>query len=61
DIKKILEDSKADKIETLKKLAGLYLAGLIEAVKKPSLETKTDRLEKLLEQFNRSLEKYSEE
>jgi len=61
DIKKILDDSKADKIETLKKLAGLYLAGLIETVKKPSLEMKTDKLEKLLEQFNRSLEKYSEE
>ncbi|OGC79965.1 MAG: hypothetical protein A2W07_04825 [candidate division Zixibacteria bacterium RBG_16_43_9] len=61
DIRKILEDSKRDKIETLKKLAGLLLAGVVEPVKRPTLEIKTDRLEKLLEQFNRSLEKYTEE
>lgn len=61
DIRKILEDSKRDKIETLKKLAGLLLAGVVEPVKRHVLEIKTDRLEKLFEQFNRSLEKYSEE
>jgi len=61
EIKKILEDSKTDRIETLKNLAGLLMAGLIEPVKKPSLEIKTDRLEKLLVQFNCNLEKYTEE
>jgi hypothetical protein len=61
DIRKILDDSKRDKIETLKKLAGLLLAGVVEPVKRPMLEIKTDSLEKLLEQFNRSLEKYTEE
>jgi len=61
DIKGILEDSKMDKIEVLKNLTGLLMAGLIEPVKKKSLEIKTDRLEKLLVQFNRNLEKYTEE
>lgn len=61
DIKKILEDSKIDKIEVLKILTGLLMAGLIEPVTKQGLEIKTERLEKLLEQFNRNFEKYNEE
>ena len=61
DIIKILEDSKMDKIEALKNLAGFLMAGLIEPVKKKSSELKTDRLEKLLNQFNRILERYNGE
>jgi hypothetical protein len=61
DIKKVLEDSRMDKIEVLKNLAGLLMAGLIEPVKKQRAEIKTEKLEKLLEEFNRNLDKYTEE
>lgn len=61
DIKEILDDSKMDKIEVLKDLTGLLMAGLIEPVKKQMIEVKTDRLEKLLIQFNANLEKCFEE
>jgi hypothetical protein len=61
DIKKLLEDSKSDKLEVLKNLAALFMAGLIEPVRKQKLEVKTDKLERLLEKFNLNLEKYFEE
>ncbi|MDH4223429.1 MAG: DUF4388 domain-containing protein [candidate division Zixibacteria bacterium] len=61
NIIKVLEDSKMDKLEVLKILAGLLMAGLIEPVTKKSFEIKADKLEKLLIQFNHSLERYIEE
>jgi hypothetical protein len=57
-IKKIVEDSRSEKLETLKKLAGFLLAGLIESVKKPALSLDTQRLERSTERLIKLLEKY---
>jgi hypothetical protein len=57
-IKKIVEDSRLEKLETLKKLTGFLLAGLIEPVKKPVLSLDTQRLERSIERLTKLLEKY---
>ncbi|KPL03785.1 MAG: hypothetical protein AMJ90_03220 [candidate division Zixibacteria bacterium SM23_73_2] len=59
DIKRVVEDSKQPKLETLKKLVGLLMAGLIEPVKKSTPPANTNRLEKSIEKLCKLLEKYN--
>jgi len=58
DIKKVIQDSKLPKLETLKKLVGLLMAGLIEPVKKSIEPTNTHKLEKSIERLCKLLENF---
>lgn len=58
DLKKIIEESKLGKLETMKRLAGLLLAGLVESVKPTWAEINTRNLEQAIEKLARLLEKY---
>jgi hypothetical protein len=58
DIKGIIEESRLGKLETMKRLAGLLLAGLVEPVKPGLAEINTRNLEEAIEKLTKLLEKY---
>jgi hypothetical protein len=60
DINNVLEESPLEKLETLKRIAGLLMAGLIEPVKKPLEMVKTEKLENMIDKLTKAMEKYLE-
>jgi len=58
DIRKIIEESKLGKLETMKRLAGLLLAGLVEPVKPARAGISTKNLEQAIEKLTQLLEKH---
>lgn len=58
DIRRIIEESRLGKLETMKRLAGLLLAGLVESVKPALAEINTRNLEEAVEKLTGLLEKY---
>ena len=58
DLKKIIEESKLGKLETMKRLAGLHLAGLVESVNPTRAEINTRNLEQAIEKLTELLEKH---
>ncbi len=58
DIRRIIEESRLGKLETMKRLAGLLLAGLVEHVKPALAEINTRNLEEAVEKLTGLLEKY---
>lgn len=58
DVKKIIEESRLGKLETMKRLTGLLLAGLVEPVKPTRTEINTKNLEKAVEKLTKLLENY---
>jgi hypothetical protein len=57
DIKGIIEESRLGKLETMKRLAGLLLAGLVETVKPTQNEINIKNLENAIEKLNKLLER----
>lgn len=57
DIRRIIEESKIGKLETMKRIAGLLLAGLVEPVKPIEDGINTKNLERAIEKLTKLLEK----
>lgn len=57
DIRRIIEESRLGKLETMRRLAGLLLAGLVEQVKPVEEGINTQNLEQTIEKLTKLLEK----
>lgn len=57
DIRKIIDESRLGKLETMRRLAGLLLAGLVEPVKPIEDGINTENLEEAIEKLTKILEK----
>jgi hypothetical protein len=57
DIRRIIEESRIGKLETMKRIAGLLLAGLVESVKPIEDGINTKNLEQAIEKLTKLLEK----
>jgi len=57
DIRRIIEESRLGKLETMRRLAGLLLAGLVEQVKPAEEGIDTRNLEQAIEKLTKLLEK----
>jgi len=59
DMRQIIEESRLGKLETMKRLAGLLLAGLVEPVKPTRADVNTKNLEQAIEKLTGLLEKHN--
>jgi len=57
-VRKIIEESRLGKLETMKRLTGLVLAGLVEPVKPAQPDIDTGNLQQAIDKLTRLLEKY---